>query len=1074
MLYKAFLSYSHAGDGKLAPALQSALHRFAKPWYRLRSLRIFRDKTSLAVSASLWPTIKQALAEAEYFLFIASPEAAQSEWIERELMYWRKRRDSETVLLVLTGGEVVWDPATGDFDWTRTSALPLCMKGFFEYEPLYVDLRWARSTEHLSLTHPRFRDSVAEIAAALHGRAKDELIGDDVQQHRRTKRIVWLVSLGLFALALGTSLAAYIAVQRGELAEQRRQESERRRLHTRAQQLIAESRLSIHTAPQRGLLLAVEAYRFSQEAKRTSFAEATETLRAHLTETGGVPIRIRERAVMDMSISPDRRWLATGSASGRINLLDISKKKLVMSEVGSHGKAISSIEFDATGTGFATSSVGGATRLWIPSRDLPHTPVDLVEDAGSGAIAFSRDHKWFASSSKDDNVWLWDLTAPTPHPIALGVRNEEIPSACEALGGDSIIFPYRSTKKASITPGKCPLSGHVGRVETIRFSPDGQWLASGSGDHTIRLWNLHKLGSNPLVLVGHKAKIVDLAFHPTGRWLVSGSDDKTARLWRLPDDPSGGTVLQSNRVLDGHEQPITQVRFSPDGRWIATSSEDNTARVWPIDEAETTARVLRGHHEEVRALAFDASSTWLATGSQDKTVRLWYLPNPETYSYALRGCEGPVNTLNFADTEGKLYAGSTDGTVRMWQLASFKAEPISRRMSRGRISFLQINDNGRWLVAGGSHPIDYMMSPHVPDDSSLSVWDLTKPNASPRLLHKHQDDVTVVALDPNGRWLVTGDRKGRIWIRNLLNLDSEALIIDGHEPPILSAAFDVQGKWLATGGHRSVKIWTMTPPDTEAVFVAPVDENVSSIAFGSRARWLAAGTEDGRLRLWDMQAWEDGPRTFNVFRGPVMALAFAPNGEWLVAGGSNAKALRIWSLAPTVEGPTELGRHEHVVRELSFSADGRWLASAGDTDALMLWNLDQGTPKLTALRYREPRVTALAFDATSKLLAFGGIDGTVHVQELSALEMRPMRISAHQGFVTAMHFDPRGGRLATGGEDGIVRIWRQNIEELIELSCKVAGRNLTCDEWTEFMGDRPYAPTCSDLPYPSCPATSTD
>lgn len=59
--YEGFLSYSHAADGTLAPQLQSALHGFAKPWYRLRAIRIFRDKTSLSATPSLWPSIEAAL-----------------------------------------------------------------------------------------------------------------------------------------------------------------------------------------------------------------------------------------------------------------------------------------------------------------------------------------------------------------------------------------------------------------------------------------------------------------------------------------------------------------------------------------------------------------------------------------------------------------------------------------------------------------------------------------------------------------------------------------------------------------------------------------------------------------------------------------------------------------------------------------------------------------------------------------------------------------------------------------------------------------------------------------------------
>jgi hypothetical protein len=53
---KAFLSYSHAADGALAPRLQSALHRFAKPWNHVRAIRVFRDKTNLSVTPELWPS----------------------------------------------------------------------------------------------------------------------------------------------------------------------------------------------------------------------------------------------------------------------------------------------------------------------------------------------------------------------------------------------------------------------------------------------------------------------------------------------------------------------------------------------------------------------------------------------------------------------------------------------------------------------------------------------------------------------------------------------------------------------------------------------------------------------------------------------------------------------------------------------------------------------------------------------------------------------------------------------------------------------------------------------------------
>jgi TIR domain-containing protein len=83
--YDAFLSYGHAADGRLAPALQAGLQSLAKPWYRRRALRVFRDKTSLSASPELWPAIEGALSQSDYFVLLASPEAAASRWVEQEV-----------------------------------------------------------------------------------------------------------------------------------------------------------------------------------------------------------------------------------------------------------------------------------------------------------------------------------------------------------------------------------------------------------------------------------------------------------------------------------------------------------------------------------------------------------------------------------------------------------------------------------------------------------------------------------------------------------------------------------------------------------------------------------------------------------------------------------------------------------------------------------------------------------------------------------------------------------------------------------------------------------------------------
>src|SRR3954451_9050699 len=139
--YAAFLSYSHAADGKLAPALQSGLHGFARPWFRLRALRVFRDEASLSANPGLWSSIVQALGSTQFFILLASPEAARSPWVGREVAYWLQHKSLSTLLIVLTEGELAWDDAVGDFDWRRTTAFPSSLRGVFTDEPRYVDLR---------------------------------------------------------------------------------------------------------------------------------------------------------------------------------------------------------------------------------------------------------------------------------------------------------------------------------------------------------------------------------------------------------------------------------------------------------------------------------------------------------------------------------------------------------------------------------------------------------------------------------------------------------------------------------------------------------------------------------------------------------------------------------------------------------------------------------------------------------------------------------------------------------------------------------------------------------------------
>jgi TIR domain len=300
MRYNAFLSYSHAADGMLAPAIQSALHRLARPWYKLRSLWIFRDKTSLSATPALWPTIIRALSDSEYFLLMASPDAAASPWVQQEVEWWLANRTPETLLICMTDGKVQWDPRANDFSWEATNSLPRCLEKKFPQEPLWVDLRWARAEEKLSLRNSEYRSAILDLAATLLQRPKDLIDGDDIRVYRRNRRAAFIAVLVSLTLAIAATTGGAIALYQKDLAKREARLANAERLAAQSQTLMASNR-----SPQTALLLAAESLKITEDAREPRTPAAEETVRAALANTAGLGLGpIDEPKVASVGIKP--------------------------------------------------------------------------------------------------------------------------------------------------------------------------------------------------------------------------------------------------------------------------------------------------------------------------------------------------------------------------------------------------------------------------------------------------------------------------------------------------------------------------------------------------------------------------------------------------------------------------------------------------------------------------------------------------------------------------------------------------------------------------------------------------
>jgi eukaryotic-like serine/threonine-protein kinase len=201
---------------------------------------------------------------------------------------------------------------------------------------------------------------------------------------------------------------------------------------------------------------------------------------------------------------------------------------------------------------------------------------------------------------------------------------------------------------------------HTSIVYTVAASPDGTLLASAGDDRVIRLWE-RATGRDVRVLQGHEDSVWALAFSPDGKLLASAGHNQTLKLWDVRTGELRSTLV-------GHAGQVVAVAFSPDGRKLASGSWDRTARVWDV-AARREVAVLEGHADDVNGVAFSPDGRRLATASADRTIKLWDAENGEEL-LTLSGHGDRVWSVAFSPDGQTLLSGSWDGTVRLWRAAS--------------------------------------------------------------------------------------------------------------------------------------------------------------------------------------------------------------------------------------------------------------------------------------------------------------------------------------------------------------------------------------------------------------------
>jgi WD40 repeat protein/tRNA A-37 threonylcarbamoyl transferase component Bud32 len=284
---------------------------------------------------------------------------------------------------------------------------------------------------------------------------------------------------------------------------------------------------------------------------------------------------------------------------------------------------------------------------------------------------------------------------------------------------------------------------HGGMVYAIAFTPDGQYIASGSSDHTIKMWETRtgKLYSRlGRWFSGHTDSVWNLCFSPNQKILASASYDRTIKLWE--------TISKKNYTLFGHGNWVNSVAFHPNGLLLASSSSDCTIKLWQTSTGKEI-RTLASHTDSVLSVNFSPDGQTLASSSADNTIKIWEVITGKEIM-TLKGHSFFVNSVIFHPNGKTLASASSDRTIKLWHTSTGKLIHTLKNHTNS-VSSISFTPNGQILASASW-------------DHTIKLWQ-TNTGKEIATLTGHSNYIRAIAFSPDGKTLVSAsdDETIKIW-----------------------------------------------------------------------------------------------------------------------------------------------------------------------------------------------------------------------------------------------------------------------------------------------------------------------